>query len=161
MKGHYLVKPAIFIFASFLYLMRGMEAKAEETVDMNTSIGGMGLAIEEYYEDRLSESGISISNVTTTFYVNGEKLEAIQRGPSPYEGLVFSNTQILLIFECSRTQAQRSQESFTAGVLQKCLNKPENGPRSYPVRWRAISSQIIFSMEKKQRHWQRTAAPDI
>lgn len=123
MKWHYLVKPAIFIFASFLYLMRGMEAKAEETVDMNTSIGGMGLAIEEYYEDRLSESGISISNVTTTFYVNGEKLEAIQRGPSPYEGLVFSNTQDFVNIRMQPNTSSEITGKLYRGSVAKMLEQ--------------------------------------
>ncbi len=62
---------SIFVAGMNLSIVKANAATANET-----SIGGMGLAVESYYNERLSESGISISNITTPILVEGERLEA-------------------------------------------------------------------------------------
>ncbi|HCL04039.1 MAG TPA: hypothetical protein DHW61_16800 [Lachnoclostridium phytofermentans] len=78
---------SIFVAGMNLSIVKANAATANET-----SIGGMGLAVESYYNERLSESGISISNITTPILVEGERLEALER-VSPFEGLAFSNAE--------------------------------------------------------------------
>lgn len=56
-----------------------VNASAEISSNINmseNSIGGMSLVLNNYYDSILSETGISINNVSTTIFVDGEKLEA-------------------------------------------------------------------------------------
>lgn len=76
-------------------LVAGMNlsiVKANAAPANETAVGGMSQAVESYYNERLSESGISVQNITTPILVEGERLEALQR-VSPYDGLAFSDTQ--------------------------------------------------------------------
>lgn len=75
-----------------LLMINSKDVKAQ-TTDSNTAVAGMSKLMEDYYSERLSESGISIENVTTPFYIDGERVEPVNTGTSPYEGLAFSNTQ--------------------------------------------------------------------
>ncbi len=53
-------------------------AKAEEDVSSDTGIGGITWMLAAYYNNKPAEEGI---------YIDGEKLEAVHRIPSPYENL--------------------------------------------------------------------------
>jgi murein DD-endopeptidase MepM/ murein hydrolase activator NlpD len=57
----------------------------------DTGIGGMSLLINNYYNEVLSETGISVSNVTTTFSIGGEVLSKVARVPAMFKDLAFAN----------------------------------------------------------------------
>lgn len=64
-----------------------------ESNTIDTSIGGMSLLINNYYQERLSETGISISNVTTTFHVGGEVMDKVDRVSVMFKDLAFAKVQ--------------------------------------------------------------------
>ncbi|WP_066714412.1 C40 family peptidase [Clostridium sp. Marseille-P299] len=93
MRNKKLMKASLGLAALCLLMINSTEVKAEEIAKEETAVAGMSKLLEDYYSERLSETGISISNVTTPFYVNGERLEPVNTGISPLEGYAFSNTQ--------------------------------------------------------------------
>ncbi len=81
--------------------MRTVQAESKDASDvlnkvvkengMDTGIGGMSLLINNFYDEVLSESGISISNVTTTFNVGGEVMEKVERVSVMFRNLAIAN----------------------------------------------------------------------
>lgn len=57
----------------------------------DTGIGGMSLLINNFYDDVLSESGISISNFSTTFNIGGEVMEKVERASVMFKDLAIAN----------------------------------------------------------------------
>lgn len=120
MRNKKLMKATIGLAAICLLMINSYEAKAEGIVNADgiaqeeTAVAGMAKLLEDYYSERLSENGISISNVTTPFYVNGERLEPVNTGESPFEGYAFSNTQ-----EFVNIRSKASAKSELVGKLYR------------------------------------------
>lgn len=73
-----------------------MKAKAEEDNSTDkcqaaTAIGGMSALINDYYDEILSENGISISNVVTTLNVGGTVMEKVDRVSAQFANLAFAD----------------------------------------------------------------------
>lgn len=81
------MKRTAMILAGILTFLFGMSSVNVHAAEMNenkpnypdTGIGGMSALIDSYYQDVLSETGISISNAVTTLNVGGEALEKVER----------------------------------------------------------------------------------
>ena len=58
---------------------------------IDTGIGGMSALINDYYDDVLSESGISVSNIVTSFQIGGEVMKKVDRLPSMFMNLAVAN----------------------------------------------------------------------
>ena len=99
--------------------------KADAALTDETSVGGMGHAVESYYKERLSESGISISNITTPILVDGERLEALDR-VSPYDGLAFSNTEDYVNIRSSWNTDSDIVGKLHRGAMAQVLVKGQN-----------------------------------
>ncbi len=100
----------------------------------DTSVGGMSHAVERYYNERLSESGISVSNITTPLLVNGERLEALER-VSPYDGLAFSNTEDYVNIRSSWNTASEIVGKLHRGAMAQVLVKGQ--------KWTKIKSGSV------------------
>lgn len=120
------------------------ETKAETTDTMqaysqavnenptDTGIGGMSLLINNYYQERLSESGISVSNVTTTFHIGGEVMEKVERVPVMFQNLAFANVEDYVNI--------RSSASTDAEVVGRLYAKCVATVISTKGEWTKISS---------------------
>lgn len=93
MRNKKLMKASLILAAICLLTINSTEVKAEGIAKEETAVAGMAKLLEDYYSERLSETGISISNITTPFYVDGKRLEPVNTGILPFEGYAFSNTQ--------------------------------------------------------------------
>lgn len=86
--------------------------QVEEMDQWDTGIGGMSFLINNYYDERLSETGISISNVTTTFHVGGEVMEKVDRVSVMFKNLTFAN-----VIDYVNIRSEASTESEVVGRL--------------------------------------------
>jgi cell wall-associated NlpC family hydrolase len=111
---------SIFVAGMNLNIVKADAATANET-----SIGGMGLAVESYYNERLSESGISISNITTPILIEGERLKALER-VSPFDGLAFSNTEDYVNIRSSWNTESDVVGKLYRGAMAQVLVKGQN-----------------------------------
>lgn len=100
MKKRVIMQAATLFIALFLWNQSTTEAKAEETSSAKIrneetlsggGIGGMSMAIDNYYDARLSETGISINNATTTILVGGEPLAPRELPPIQFQGLAIAS----------------------------------------------------------------------
>lgn len=100
MKKRVIIQAATLFIGLFLWNQATMVASAKETssAKINTEntlsgggIGGMSMIIDNYYDARLSEDGISINNVTTTILVGGEPLAPKEFPPIQFQGLAIAN----------------------------------------------------------------------
>ena len=90
------------------------QASAAETgtvAEIGVSLGGMSQIMNDYYTERLSESGISVKNVTIPVYVNGEKLEAVNSISE------FSDIGLANVFDYVNIRTEPSTESEVVGKL--------------------------------------------
>ncbi|MDD5933954.1 MAG: peptidoglycan DD-metalloendopeptidase family protein [Clostridiales bacterium] len=67
------------------------EDKEQEQCQTDVSVGGMSALINDYYDEILSEKGISVSNVVTTLSVGGSIMEKVDRTSSLYSNLALAN----------------------------------------------------------------------
>lgn len=109
-------------FVGLLALMIGLkiqsaqayaaEKETSTTNQMDTGIGGMSVLINSYYNEVLSESGISVSNVATTFNVGGTVMEKVNRLPS-----LFMNLAVADVIDYVNIRSEASIEGEVVGRL--------------------------------------------
>ncbi len=104
---------ALMISTSF----NSMKAKAEEDNSTDkcqaaTAIGGMSALINDYYDEILSENGISISNVVTTLNVGGTVMEKVDRVSAQFANLAFAD-----VSDYVNIREEASTESEIVGRL--------------------------------------------
>lgn len=96
MKKKIMFGATTLLLTAFLFYGNVQAVKAEDTNDTgfitDNSLAGMSLIMTEYYDERLSETGISIRNVTTPIYVNGQRLSPVN-DISLFDSLGISNAQ--------------------------------------------------------------------
>lgn len=123
MKKRVVMQAATLFIALFLWNQSTTEAKAEEISSSKVrneetlsggGIGGMSMAIDNYYDARLSEIGISINNATTTILVGGEPLAPRELPPIQFQGVAIANVNNYVNI---RTEA--STDSSLAGRLYR------------------------------------------
>lgn len=129
MKKTVIVQAIGVLTAVFLWNSNMTEAKADtisltdsESGSMNVSensIGGMSELLNNYYDELLSETGISVNNVTTTIFVDGEKLVAKDNTSILFQGLGLANvTDYVNIRKEPNTESEVVGRLFRAGVVK-------------------------------------------
>lgn len=117
------MQAATLFIALFLWNQATTVASAKDTssATINTEntlsgggIGGMSMVIDNYYDARLSESGISINNVTTTILVGGEPLAPKEFPPIQFQGLAIANVD-----DYVNIRSGASADSSLAGRLYR------------------------------------------
>ncbi len=82
------------LMISSIFNSKQVKAEQTDSVDIqqtDIAIGGMSALINDYYDEILSENGISISNVVTTFNVGGTVMEKVDRTSIQFADLAFAN----------------------------------------------------------------------
>ncbi|MDD5937356.1 MAG: peptidoglycan DD-metalloendopeptidase family protein [Clostridiales bacterium] len=129
MKKTVIVQALSVLTAVFLWNSNMTEAKAEskstqDTVsgEMNVSknnIGGMSELLDNYYDGILSKKGISVNNVATTIYVDGERLVAKDNTSILFQGLGLANVNDFVNIRAkATTDSQVVGKLFRAGVVK-------------------------------------------
>lgn len=77
-----------------------------------SNIGGMSQLLDTYYNDILSEKGISVHNVSTTIFVDGERLVAKDNTSILFQGLGLAN-----VADYVNIRAKASADSEVVGKL--------------------------------------------
>lgn len=122
MKKAVLVQALSILTVAMLCNSNMTKAKADtissqDTVSdkMNISknnIGGMSQLLDTYYDDILSEKGISVNNVSTTIFVDGERLVAKDNTSILFQGLGLAN-----VTDYVNVRAKASTDSLVVGKL--------------------------------------------
>jgi len=86
-------------------------AETESVAEIGVSLGGMSRIMNDYYTERLSETGISVKNVTIPVYVNGEKLEAVNSLSE------FTDIGLANVFDYVNIRSEASADSQALGKL--------------------------------------------
>ncbi|WP_312102419.1 peptidoglycan DD-metalloendopeptidase family protein [Lachnoclostridium sp.] len=123
MKKRVIMQATTLFIGLFLWNQATMVASAKDTssAKINTEntlsgggIGGMSMVIDNYYDARLSETGISINNVTTTILVGGEPLAPKEFPPIQFQGLAIANVD-----DYVNIRSGASSDSSLAGRLYR------------------------------------------
>lgn len=128
MKRTVVVQAATLLTTLFLWNSNMTEVKADnirnqeqtcyEVNVSENSIGGMSQLLNNYYENILSETGISINNVSTTIFVDGEKLIAKDNTSLFFQNLALANvTDYVNIRSSASTESDVVGRLFSAGVV--------------------------------------------
>lgn len=122
MKRSVIVQAITLVTALFLCNSNTTQAKADTIsnqdltpyeVDVSeNSIGGMSQLLNSYYEDILSETGISINNAITTIFVDGERLVAKDN-----TSILFQNVGLANVTDYVNVRASASLDSDVVGRL--------------------------------------------
>lgn len=92
--------------------IHNQDSSSYEVNVSENSIGGMSQLLNNYYEEILSESGISINNVSTTIFVDGEKLVAKDN-----TSLMFQTLGLANVTDFVNVRAETSTDSEVVGKL--------------------------------------------
>lgn len=128
MKRTVIVQATTMLTALFLWNSNMTNVKAETISNQDpssynvniseNSIGGMSQLLNNYYEDVLSETGISINNVSTTIFVDGQKLIAKDNTSIMFQNLGLANiSDFVNIRSKASTNSKVVGKLFTAGVV--------------------------------------------
>ncbi len=122
--------------------MSTQDTVSDKTNVNKNSIGGMSQLLDTYYDDILSEKGVSVHNVTTTIFVDGERLVAKDNTSLLFQGLGLAN-----VADYVNIRAKASSDSEVVGKLfHGGVVKIEqvNG------EWAFITSNKVSGFVKKQ-----------
>lgn len=115
MYKKHLIRTATILLAALLFNVASKDVKAEETnVERcltDNSLAGMSLIMNKYYDERLSETGISVSNATTPVYVDGVLIDAV------HIPLEFSNLGVSKVSDYVNIRSEASTDSEVVGKL--------------------------------------------
>lgn len=115
MYKKHLIRTATILLAALLFNVASKDVKAEETnVERcltDNSLAGMSLIMNKYYDERLSEIGISVSNATTPVYVDGVLIDAV------HIPLEFSNLGVSKVSDYVNIRSEASTDSEVVGKL--------------------------------------------
>lgn len=115
MYKKHLIRTATILLAALLFHVASKDVKAEETnVERcltDNSLAGMSLIMNKYYDERLSETGISVSNATTPVYVDGVLIDAV------HIPLEFSNLGVSKVSDYVNIRSEASTDSEVVGKL--------------------------------------------
>ncbi len=128
MKGKVVAQAATLLTTLFLWnsnmtevnadSIRNQEPTSYEVNVSENSIGGMSKLLNNYYESILSETGISINNVSTTIFVDGEKLIAKDNRSLLFQNLGLANVNDYVnIRSSTSTDSEVVGRLFRAGVV--------------------------------------------
>lgn len=128
MKRTVVVQAATLLTTLFLWNSNMTEVKADNirnqeqtSYEVNvseSSIGGMSQLLNNYYENILSETGISVNNVSTTIFVDGEKLIAKDSTSLLFQNLGLANVNDYVnIRSSASTDSEVVGKLFSSGVV--------------------------------------------
>lgn len=139
-----LIQTAAILFVALLFSASTKDVKAEDTSTekclTDNSLGGMSLIMNQYYDERLSEKGISISNATTPVYVNGVRLHAVNDIPYQFMDLGVSNVNDYVNI--------RSEASTDSEIVGKLYSNAVATIESNDGEWTKISSGTVSGYVK-------------
>ena len=152
MKHSVVVQAISVLSAVFLWNSNMTEAKAETISSINfaqdevkideNSIGGMSQLLNNYYDNILSEKGISVNNVSTTIFVDGEKLIA-----KDYTSLFFQGIGLANVTDYVNIRAKASMDSEVVGKLFRANVAKIEGVYG---EWTKITSNKVTGYVKSQ-----------
>lgn len=115
MRKRNILKASTLLLILFLWNKNVQEVRAEETQNFSTfGLGGMSEALDKFYDDILNESGISVGNVDTTIYINGEKVETVNTYIPQLDGKALVD-----VIDYLNIRKKASTESAVVGRLYK------------------------------------------
>lgn len=137
----------IFLFhgGTFIAQANNIQSKESSSHELNlnsNSIGGMSRLLDDYYAKVLSKTGISISNVATTIYVNGERLTAKDNSSLLFRNMGFVNVNGYINV--------RSDASIDSTVVGKLFRAGAAKIESIDGDWMKITSNKVSGYVSKQ-----------
>lgn len=146
MYKKHLIRTAAILFAAFIFNAASNNVKADgtnvERCLTDNSLAGMSFIMNEYYDERLSETGISISNATTPVYIDGVRIHAVNDIPLLFNNLGVSNVNDYVNI--------RSEASTDSEVVGKLYNNAVATIVSDDGEWAKITSGTVSGYIKSE-----------
>lgn len=119
---------------------KSTESLSEDRFD--NELAGMSAMMNSYYEEVLSEDGISVDNVSTTLNIDGQKLPKVDRIPAFFSTLAFAKVNDYVNIRSEASVESEPCGRLYANAAATILSK-KNG-------WVKISSNDITGYVKEE-----------